>query len=110
MRQHSGAPEPKWNRQITRRIFPPDSKKSSGNETNSHPDATPHKLAPFNFAIPLPLFNNQYECSFLPTSTICNAHNPATRLSLPDSLQKSQGENPAARLYILHSIIKFTGS
>jgi len=22
MRQHSGAPEPKWNRQITRRIFP----------------------------------------------------------------------------------------
>jgi len=33
MRQHSGAPEPKWNRQITRRIFPPDSEKSSGNET-----------------------------------------------------------------------------
>jgi len=33
MRQHSGAPEPKWNGQITRRIFPPDSEKSSGNET-----------------------------------------------------------------------------
>jgi len=33
MRQHSGAPEPKWNRQITRRIFPPDSEKLSGNET-----------------------------------------------------------------------------
>jgi len=33
MRQHSGAPKPKWNRQITRRIFPPDSEKSSGNET-----------------------------------------------------------------------------
>jgi len=33
MRQHSGAPEPKWNRQITRRILPPDSEKSSGNET-----------------------------------------------------------------------------
>ena len=33
MRQHSGAPAPKWNRQITRRIFPPDSEKSSGNET-----------------------------------------------------------------------------
>ena len=28
MRQHSGAPEPKWNRWITRRIFPPDSEKS----------------------------------------------------------------------------------
>jgi len=33
MHQHSGPPEPKWNRQITRRIFPPDSEKSSGNET-----------------------------------------------------------------------------
>ena len=33
MRQHSGAPEPKWNRWITRHIFPPDSEKSSGNET-----------------------------------------------------------------------------
>jgi len=33
MRQHSGTPEPKWNRWITRRIFPPDSEKSSGNET-----------------------------------------------------------------------------
>ena len=33
MRQHSGAPEPKWNRPITRRIFPPDSEKSSGKET-----------------------------------------------------------------------------
>jgi len=33
MRQHSGEPEPKWNRQITRCIFPPDSEKSSGNKT-----------------------------------------------------------------------------
>jgi len=33
MHQHSGAPEPKWNRQITRCIFPPDSEKSSGNKT-----------------------------------------------------------------------------
>ena len=33
MRQHSGAPAPKRNRRITRRIFPPDSEKSSGNET-----------------------------------------------------------------------------
>jgi len=33
MRQHSGAPEPKWKRRITRRIFPPDSEKLSGNET-----------------------------------------------------------------------------
>jgi len=35
MRQHSGAPESKWNRQITKRIFPQDSEKSSGNETTS---------------------------------------------------------------------------
>jgi len=34
MRQHSGAPAPKRNRRITRRIFPPDSEKSSGNETS----------------------------------------------------------------------------
>ena len=33
MHQHSGTPEPKWNRWITRRTFPPDSKKLSGNET-----------------------------------------------------------------------------
>jgi len=33
MRQHSGPPEPKWNKRITRHIFPPDSEKSSGNET-----------------------------------------------------------------------------
>jgi len=33
MHQHSGAPEPKWNRQITRRIFPMDNEKSFGNET-----------------------------------------------------------------------------
>ena len=33
MRQHSSTPEPKWNRWITRRIFPPDSETSSGNET-----------------------------------------------------------------------------
>ena len=33
MRQNSGAPAPKRNRRITRRIFPPDSEKSSGNET-----------------------------------------------------------------------------
>ena len=52
-------------------------------------ELTPHKLAPFNFAIPFPLFNNHYECSFLPMSTICNAHNLATRLSLPGSLQRS---------------------
>jgi len=37
MRQHTGAPAPKRNRRITRRIFPPDSEKSSGNETNSQP-------------------------------------------------------------------------
>ena len=34
MRQHSGAPELKWNRQITRRIFPPACEKSSGSETS----------------------------------------------------------------------------
>ena len=33
MRQHSSAPEPKWNRRITRRIFPPACEKSFGNET-----------------------------------------------------------------------------
>jgi len=37
MRQHSGAPAPKRNRRITRRIFPPDSEKSSGNETTAQP-------------------------------------------------------------------------
>jgi len=89
---------------------------------DSHPGATtgmtvckaaaaelkPHKLAPIYFAIPLLLLNNHYECSFLPTSTICNAHNLATRLSLPGSMQhswNSQGESLAARLYILHGTI-----
>jgi len=37
MWQHSGALEPKWNRWITRRIFPPDSEKSSGNKTTLTP-------------------------------------------------------------------------
>ena len=71
-------------------------------------ELTPHKLAPFHFAIPIPHFNNHYECSFLPMSTICNAHNLATRLSLPGSMQhsrNSQGESRAARLNILHGII-----
>jgi len=49
-------------------------------------ELTPHKITPFHFAIPLPLFSNHYECSFLPTSTICNAQNLATRLSLPGSM------------------------
>jgi len=34
VRQRSGATEPKWNRWITRRIFPLDTEKSSGNETS----------------------------------------------------------------------------
>jgi len=50
-------------------------------------ELTPHKLALFKFAIPLPLFNNHYERSFLPTSIIFHAHNLAPRLSLLGSLQ-----------------------
>jgi len=34
MHQHSGALERKWNRQLTRTIFPAGTKNGSGNETN----------------------------------------------------------------------------
>ena len=53
MRQHSGAPAPKWNRRITRRIFPPDSEKSSGNETMFNTDNSNTHLYVVTYRHPL---------------------------------------------------------
>jgi len=55
MRQHSSAPEPKWNRWITRCIFPLVGKKSSGNETKKQRPigVEPASVTVCNYNVPM---------------------------------------------------------